>query len=139
MHELISPKKKKMKNSTIIGLFITTVLLFSGCDKSEKSGYGNYIISVSNSTSQDYWVIPKIDGESQGMFYINANYTVSWSVTSPCDDLVQTANMNNVRIFNYIKNGEHTFELVDYATNSSLTTVTFTMTADGCVHQPFFF
>jgi hypothetical protein len=120
-------------------LFLPILIAFlSSCDKTEKSGYGNYIISVSNSTSQAYWVTPVLDGESQGQFFINANYTVSWSVTSPCDDLVQTANMNNCRIFTYVPNGHHTFELIDNVSNTVMSTVTFDMTADGCVHQHFY-
>ena len=116
-------------------LFVIPVLLTS-CKKEEKSGYGNYIISCSNYTTTQYYVTAKLDGVSQGSFFIQANMSVSWSTTSPCDDLVQTSTMDNVRIFTLIPNGDHTLELVDNSDNNVLFSLDFSLKADQCSHQP---
>lgn len=123
-----------MKKFTVL-VFLASIFLTS-CEK-EKSGYGNYIISISNYTADEIYVTAKLDGENQGSFFIQAQYSVSWSVTSPCDDLVETAGMQNVRIFTYVPNGEHTLELVDVSTGHVYVTDDFSIKADECKHQPF--
>ena len=113
-------------------LILTTV--FNSCKK--EGGYGNYIISVSNYRTTQYHVKARIDGEEQGAFFIEPQYSVSWSVTSPCADLVQTAGMTNVKIMTYVPAGTHTFELIDVYTNQVLYTVGFEIEGNQCIHQP---
>ncbi len=117
-------------------LFVIPVL-FTSCKKEEKSGYGNYIISFSNYTTTQYYVTVKLDGVSQGAFSIQANMSVSWNTTSPCDDLVQSSTMDNVRILTLVPNGDHTLEIIDNYDNSTMFTTSFSLDADECSHQPY--
>lgn len=124
-----------MKTFKRFFLLCSIPLLFIGCNK-EKDGTGNYIISVRNYTTTQYYVTAKLDGVSQGSFFIEAQYSPSWSVTSPCDDLIEAANMNNVRIFTLIPNGDHKLELIDNSDNNVLFSLDFSLKADECSHQP---
>lgn len=64
--------------------------------------------------------------------------SVSWSVTSPCDNLTETAGMENVRIFTLVPNGSHTLELIDNSNEFVMISKSFELEADECQHQPFF-
>jgi hypothetical protein len=122
------------KKKHIILFLIGIPLFFTSC---EKEGYGNYIISFNNYTSDDYYVTAYLDGATQGSFMIHASQSVSWSYSSPCDDLVESTGMENVRVFTYVPSGEHTLEIITTSTNFVMTTHKFTQKADGCSHQSF--
>lgn len=126
--------KTKIKLNLINGLFLAFLVLFSSCEK-EGDGHGNYIIGISNSTSQNYSVSVTLDGESKGSFIVKATQQGNYS--SLCNDLVYAARLDNVLILNYVPSGNHKLVLKESSTGQVMATKEFKMKADDCISQQF--
>lgn len=118
-------------------MLILTLAIFAGCTKTEKSGYGNYIIGVSNSSSKGYNIQVFLDGSSKGSFNVIATQTGNY--TALCGDLVHASTLDNVFILTLVPNGKHTVELKDLSTGFVYSSSDFTMEVDGCISQQFNF
>jgi hypothetical protein len=122
-----------MRKVLVFFSVLCSFFLFS-CEK--ETGYGDFIISISNTSNDRVQLIPRIDGKDQGILIIQPNYSPSWSVTSPCSDKITAAQLENVRIFNYVASGKHTFELLDYTTGHAYYSFDFEIRGSNCTYQP---
>jgi hypothetical protein len=131
---IILMKQKSVKRSLFI-LVAIIFIVFVSCEK--ESGYGNYIIGISNSTPTTYNLEVFLDGTSKGTFFAMASQTGNY--TDLCGDLVYAANLDNVYILTYVPSGTHTLELKHVSSGNVASTVDFTMAVDGCISQQFNF
>ena len=110
------------------------IFSFSSCEK-EATGYGNCTIGVSNSTPTRYYLQVLLDDKDAGHFFVEASQTGNYTSSLLCNDLVYTANLDNVTILTYVSSGKHTFKLKDSNTGAIKSSGEFTMTADGCISK----
>ncbi|PRZ23308.1 hypothetical protein [Flavobacterium granuli] len=116
-------------------LFVLLIpILISSCE-ADTSGYGNYIIGVSNASSKKIQMEVVLDGQSQGIFFVMAGQQGNYS--SLCNDLVHAANLDNVRILTFVSSGKHKLKLQDFDTKFVFIETTFEMKADDCISQQF--
>lgn len=108
-------------------------LLLTSC---KKEGYGDLVVSVSNSTSSSYSVGVWIDGSNKGSFVVLANQEGNYS--GLCSDQMYAASLQNVRVLNYIPSGKHKIELINDANNEVMSSMSIDLSVDGCSNAMFF-
>ena len=112
---------------------VSILMIFGSCEIPEESGYGNYIIGISNSTPKNFLLEVYLDGVFSGSFVVKASQQGNY--THLCGDLVYAANLDNVFILTLVSSGQHTVELKYSPSKAEAYTGHFKMTADGCISQ----
>jgi hypothetical protein len=118
-----------MKTKVFILAAISSIIM--SCEE-DLSGYGNYIIKVSNFTDTNQNYLVYLDEQFQGQIFANARHSISGSY---CNNLIGAANADNVLVLTYVSSGNHTLKIVNSVSNTTATTLDFKMTNDGCVEQ----
>jgi hypothetical protein len=108
-------------------------LIFFSCE--EESGYGDYIIGVSNASNNNILIQVLLDDVNQGSFVVLANNQGNYS--NLCNDKVYAATLNNVKTLNYVSSGNHNIKLKDESRNHIYFDHSFDMSAGGCGAQQY--
>lgn len=118
-----------------ISILAVISLIFLSCEVEKESGYGDYIIGVSNASTKNILIQVLLDDVNKGSFVVLANQQGNYS--NLCSNKVHAATLDNVLILNYVSSGSHNIKLKDESRNHVYFNHSFEMNAGGCGAQQY--